>query len=33
LAEGLTQSMSDDAFNTTLAGAVDDIYSASTEKH
>jgi len=33
LAEGLTRSMSDDAFNATLAGAIDDIYSASTVKH
>jgi fructose-bisphosphate aldolase class I len=33
LAEGLTHSMSDDAFNATLAGAIDDIYSASTVKH
>ena len=33
LAEGLTRSMSDDAFNATLAGAIDDIYAASTVKH
>jgi fructose-bisphosphate aldolase class I len=33
LAEGLTRSMSDDAFNATLAGAIDDIYLASTQKH
>jgi fructose-bisphosphate aldolase class I len=33
LAEGLTRSMSDDSFNATLAGAIDDIYSASTVKH
>jgi len=33
LAEGLTRSMSDDAFNATLAGAIDDIHSASTVKH
>jgi fructose-bisphosphate aldolase, class I len=33
LAEGLTRSMSDDAFNATLTEAIDDIYSASTVKH
>jgi fructose-bisphosphate aldolase class I len=33
LAEGLARSMSDDEFNATLAGAINDIYSASTVKH
>jgi fructose-bisphosphate aldolase, class I len=33
LAEGLMHSMSDDAFNATLAGAIDDIFRASTVKH
>jgi fructose-bisphosphate aldolase class I len=32
LAEGLTQSMSDDAFNAALAGSIDEIYRASTVK-
>src|SRR5262249_37594584 len=32
LAEGLTHSMSDDAFNATLGGAIDQIFLASTAK-
>jgi fructose-bisphosphate aldolase class I len=33
LAEGLTRSMSDEAFNAALASSIEDIYLASTEKH